>query len=561
MAVNTTAAVEAPLKVDVTPRYGGAFGDSCRCCKGKRRASAHLTDSHPLTLVSESLQAAVFSYPVDSEGKAIHVRPWVFTGPHHVAFHLAWISFFASFVATFAPAALITVIRDDLTGITKVDLGNAGVASITGAIFARVCMGTFCDLVGPRLAVASVLLITAPAVFCMSMVENFSGFAAERFFIGCSLCMFVVCQAWTGSMFNVNIVGTANALTAGWGNMGGGATQFIMPLVFLGISYHRPVFEAWRWSFFIPGALFIMVAIVALLVGQDSPQGDFRDLKKSGVMRSGKGAIWPLIRCGLTNYRAWVLALTYGYSFGVELTVDNMIVSYLFDQFGLSLTVAGALGSIFGLMNLFSRATGGIISDVMARYYGMRGRLWALYTMQTLSGVFCLAMAYVDHSLGATIAIMVIFSIFCQQSCGAHYGIVPFVSRRSYGVVTGMVGAGGNVGAAVTQALFFAGAAPWQLLLTPQDGLKWMGVMTLGITALLFTINFPMWGGMLSAPKPGATEEDYYLREWSAEEVSAGLHNPSMKFAMESKSQRGFKYRVPAGKSMDVSVSGPEVEE
>ncbi len=29
--------------------------------------------------------------------------------------------------------------------------------------------------------------------------------------------------------------------------------------------------------------------------------------------------------------------MTYGYSFGVELTVDNIIVSYLYDQFGLSL--------------------------------------------------------------------------------------------------------------------------------------------------------------------------------------------------------------------------------
>lgn len=35
-----------------------------------------------------------------------------------------------------------------------------------------------------------------------------------------------------------------------------------------------------------------------------------------------------------------------------------MIVGYLFDQFGLSITVAGALGAIFGLMNLFSRASG-----------------------------------------------------------------------------------------------------------------------------------------------------------------------------------------------------------
>jgi len=62
----------------------------------------------------------------------------------------------------------------------------------------------------------------------------------------------------------------------------------------------------------------------------------------------------------------------------------------------------------------------------------------------------------VDDSLGATIGVMIIFSAWVQAAEGASYGVVPFVSRRSYGVVAGLVGAGGNAGSAVTQALFFA---------------------------------------------------------------------------------------------------------
>ena len=50
-----------------------------------------------------------------------------------------------------------------------------------------------------------------------------------------------------------------------------------------------------------------------------------------------------------TPYRTWILAITYGYSFGVELTVDNIIVSYLYDQFNMSLITAGEPGSAYSV--------------------------------------------------------------------------------------------------------------------------------------------------------------------------------------------------------------------
>jgi hypothetical protein len=313
--------------------------------------------------------------------------------------------------------------------------------------------------------------------------------------------------------------------------------------------------------------------------------------------------------------------LNYGYCFGVELVVDNVITYYLFDQFRLSAVVAGAMGSIFGCMNIFTRATGGMISgawcvalsralsraragtrcravaarggllplpqpmltrparctvpaapptptptpfgphaDLCAKHWGMRGRLWSLWTIQTLGGVFCLLLGvpFVYSSLAATMVVLVIFSIWCQQACGLSCGVVPFVSKRSTGLVYGMVGAGGNTGAAVTQArecrawlcacvcgvgTQHAVMPPARRLhsrsaradahpaarvlrpaphytqtvfftftgLAPTAGFFWMGVMVIGMTALYALVYFPMWGGMFCPAKPGVTEEDYYL--------------------------------------------------
>lgn len=44
--------------------------------------------------------------------------------------------------------------------------------------------------------------------------------------------------------------------------------------------------------------------------------------------------------------------------------------------------------------------------------------------------------------------------------------------------------------------------------------------MTLAVTMLLVFVHFPMWGSMFLPGNPEITEEDYYIKEWTAEEVS-----------------------------------------
>jgi MFS transporter, NNP family, nitrate/nitrite transporter len=48
----------------------------------------------------------------------------------------------------------------------------------------------------------------------------------------------------------------------------------------------------------------------------------------------------------------------YGFSFGVELTVDNNLAPYIQSQFNKSLVAAGNFAAIFGLLNFFSRPGG-----------------------------------------------------------------------------------------------------------------------------------------------------------------------------------------------------------
>ncbi|KAH7515691.1 high affinity nitrate transporter 2.5 [Ziziphus jujuba] len=484
---------------------------------------------------TKETESQKFALPVDSEHKATEFRLFSVAKPHMRAFHLSWVSFFSCFVSTFAAPPLIPIIRDNLN-LTATDIGNAGIASVSGAVFARVAMGTACDLFGPRLASASLILLTAPAVYFTAMASSPVSFLLVRFFTGFSLATFVSTQFWMSSMFSAPVVGTANGVAGGWGNLGGGATQLIMPVVFSVIRDVGAVkFTAWRIAFFIPALFQMLSAFTILIFGQDMPDGNFYGLKKSGDKPKDKFS--NVFYHGVTNYRGWILALTYGYCFGVELTIDNIIAEYFYDRFNLNLHTAGMIAASFGLANVVSRPGGGILSDLVAKRFGMRGRLWALWLVQTIGGVLCVILGLVG-SLSASIVVMILFSMFVQAACGLTFGVVPFVSRRSLGVISGMTGGGGNVGAVLTQLIFFKGSR-----YSKERGITLMGIMIIFCSLPIALIYFPQWGGMICGPssEKKTTEEEYYMSEWTAKEREKGFHEASMKFSENSRSERGRK--------------------
>jgi NNP family nitrate/nitrite transporter-like MFS transporter len=382
-----------------------------------------------------------------SASKATRIDLFSFTTPQMRAFHMSWVAFFVCFFAWFAVAPLMPIIKGTFA-LNKEQIADINIAAVGITIFVRLLVGPLCDNYGPRATYTALLALGAVPVFGIGLAKSYSVFLFFRLLIGAIGASFVITQYHTSVMFAPNVVGTANAASAGWGNSGGGVTQSVMPWVLaavVGLGVEKGV--GWRLSMILPGALMLAAAALYWKLTQDCPQGNFKELRANGIeVESGKKGGWAVFKAAMVNYRVWMLFVTYGCCFGVELFVHNVAASYYVDHFKLSLQAAGMAAGSFGLLALFARAVGGLLSDRFARRKGLDARTLLLFCLMLGEG---LGLIWFSATSTAEMAItaMITFGLFTHLACGATYALVPFVDRKSLGGVAGIVGAGGNVGA------------------------------------------------------------------------------------------------------------------
>lgn len=373
--------------------------------------------------------------------------------PQMRAFHMTWVAFFLCFFAWFGIAPLMPVVRQELS-LSPQQVKWCIVASVSITIFARVLVGWLCDRIGPRLAYSGLLMIASLPVMGIGLAHDFSTFLLFRLLIGAIGASFVITQYHTSIMFAPQCVGAANATAAGWGNLGGGVTQFVMPLLYALFASGLGLGPAigWRASMFVAGLVCLAAGVAYYCFTQDAPDGNFQDLRAAGRMpppRKSAASLREVCR----DYRVWVLTLIYGACFGIELTIDNIAALYFTDRFGLGVAGAGLAAGAFGTMNLFARALGGIISDRCASGWGLRGRIGWLFVALLGEGLLLMLFSQAG-TLAAAIGLMLLFGLFVKMSNGATYAVVPFINRPALGTVAGIVGAGGNVGAVLAGLLF-----------------------------------------------------------------------------------------------------------
>jgi NNP family nitrate/nitrite transporter-like MFS transporter len=364
-------------------------------------------------------------------------------------FHITWLTFFFCFFAWFGIAPLMPIISEQLH-LTKDQKGNVAIAAVSATIIARLLVGKLTDRFGPRKVYTWLLIICSLPVMFIGLADSYMTFLLFRLGIGVIGASFVLTQFHTSVMFAPNIKGTANAVAGGWGNTGGGATQIIMPLIAAGLVGAGWVGQAdsWRYAMIVPGVMLLVMAGLYWKYTKDTPAGNFDELPAA---TTGKKENTLLLAA--KDYRTWILTAAYAACFGVEITIDNFAASYFHDDYKASLIMAGLLASLFGWLNIFARALGGIVSDKVGNRFGFNGKVSLLAILLLLEGIGIILFANAG-GLVLAITLLFFFGLCLKMANGATYSIVPFINPKAVGSVAGIVGAGGNIGAMAIGFLF-----------------------------------------------------------------------------------------------------------
>ncbi|WP_439488976.1 MFS transporter [Algoriphagus sp.] len=369
-------------------------------------------------------------------------------------FWITSIAFFICFFAWFGIVPFMPDVVKDL-GLTPAQKWNATVLAVAGTIFSRLLIGKLCDKYGPRLCYTWLLILGSIPVIASGLVQTPVQFYICRLLTGFIGASFVITQVHTSLMFASNVVGTANATSAGWGNLGGGANRLGMPIiaaVVIGLGVAEA--DAWRYAMVIAGIICFIMGLVYYYFTKDTPEGNYKELAAKGIKvpstKKDKVGFMEAVK----DYRVWLLFLVYAACFGIELTVYGTMDDYLQNTFQLERITAGNIVLSFALMNIFARTLGGFFGDKFGKTKGLKGRVWFLAGILILEGLM-LSLFSLATSLILGFALLVAFSLTVQMAEGATFSVVPFVNRKAIGSISGIVGAGGNFGAFLA-ALFLS---------------------------------------------------------------------------------------------------------
>jgi NNP family nitrate/nitrite transporter-like MFS transporter len=129
-----------------------------------------------------------------------------------------------------------------------------------------------------------------------------------------------------------------------------------------------------------------------------------------------------------TSPQTVALCAAYFCSFGGEIAINSILGAFYLKNFPkLSQTTSGRWAAMFGLLNVYGRPIGGIVSDVLYKY--TNGNLWAkklwIHGLGFMVGMFCIVIGVCNtRDLHQMVGLVAGLAFFMDAGNGANFGLV-----------------------------------------------------------------------------------------------------------------------------------------
>jgi NNP family nitrate/nitrite transporter-like MFS transporter len=271
---------------------------------------------------------------------------------------------------------------------------------------------------------------------------------------------------------------------------------FVMPAIFDSLiqNRHLTAHVAWRVSFIVPFIIITAVALGIIFLGEDTPTGSWATRHHVGETftapasptnsikeptekpekldaeannevsavdtAEGEVIVAPTFQEAMSvlfSLQTLALAGPYACAFGGELAINSILGSYYLKNFPkLGQTGAGRWAAMFGLLNVVFRPLGGVVSDLIYKYTGsIWGKKGWLVFCGIMLGCFEIAIGLTDSKQEKVMFGLVAgLAVFMDAANGANFAIVPHVHPFANGILSGFVGAAGNLGGIIFAIVF-----------------------------------------------------------------------------------------------------------
>ena len=222
-----------------------------------------------------------------------------------------------------------------------------GIPVLTGSLM-RLPLGILTDRLGGRWVFATLMLLSAVPLLALSRASSYAAFLWCSLGFGLTGASFAVGVAYTSLFFPKERQGTALGIF-GVGNAGAALTTLVAPSLLVRLTAGGADLEGWRRLPQIYAAALVLTAILFVLAA---------DSRRSGSTLPLATRLAPL-----RHVRVWRFGLYYFLVFGGFVGLSQWLMPYYVNVYGMSVTSAGFMASMFSLPSSLVRAVGGWLSD------------------------------------------------------------------------------------------------------------------------------------------------------------------------------------------------------